>query len=254
MGANSDGLPRLPRMSGPSKSDRDTLGKRLKSRQLRAEILGWIVGLGLLVEYWDELVDCIVNWHWPSRPLAGGLLVTAGVFGEVLFSRLALITSDELQQRADSDVALANERAAQALDRASRAEQATAEANLARIKLEARLADRHVNSKQISLIAWRLREFTGRLITIQALNDNEVIRFRDGLATAFEMAGLIVFKPAPFAAGGIDPGLALFLGKDTEPFADAIESALIAAEVVSEPIGRVWMNQEGQLMLRVGPK
>jgi hypothetical protein len=119
-GAHADGLPRLPRMSGPSKSDRETLGKRLKSRQFWAEIFGWLVGVGLLVEYWDEIIDCVIKRHWPSRPLAGGLLVTAGVLGEVLLSRLALIISDELQERADSDVSMANARAAEAIERATK--------------------------------------------------------------------------------------------------------------------------------------
>jgi hypothetical protein len=103
-------------MNGPNNNDRETLGKRAHLRQIWAEIFAWLVGVGLIIEFWDELLECIVQRHWPSQPLWGGLIVTGGVFLEVLLSRLALITSDELQKRADSDVAQANERAAQALN------------------------------------------------------------------------------------------------------------------------------------------
>lgn len=106
-------------MSGPSNSDRNTLRDRLNSRQFWAEVFAWVVGIGLLVEYGQEIVDCFVNRHWPSIPLIGGILVTGGVFGEVFFSRLAGITTEELQERADSDVALANDRAAHAIERAA---------------------------------------------------------------------------------------------------------------------------------------
>jgi hypothetical protein len=131
-------------MSGPSNSDKETLGKRLKSRQLCAEILGWLVGLGLLVEFWDEIVDCVVNWHRPSRALTGGLLVTVGVFGEVLFSRLALITSDELQGRADSDVAQANERAATAVAEAARLSKETEELRRDNLKMQRLMQPRRI--------------------------------------------------------------------------------------------------------------
>lgn len=139
-------------MSGPNKSDRRVLGKRLKRWQFWSEIFGWAVGGGLIVEYWDEIIDCFVNWHWPSRSLVGGMLVTAGVFGEVLFSRLVLTTSDELQEHADSDVAQANERAAQAFERAADAEKVAAEANLARVRIEEALQQRIITPPQLELL------------------------------------------------------------------------------------------------------
>ena len=128
-------------MNGPNKNDREALGRRAHFRQTCAEIFGWLVGVGLLVEYWDELLDCVTHRHWPSRPLWGGMIVTGGVFLEVLLSRLSLITADELQKRADSDVAQANERAAQALGRAGKAEQAAAEATERTAHLRIEIAD-----------------------------------------------------------------------------------------------------------------
>ncbi len=156
-------------MSGPNKSDRETLGKCLRFRQFWAELFGWLVGVGLLVEYWDEIVDCLINRYWPSRGLAGGLLVTVGVLGEVLLSRLALITSDKLQERADSDVAAANDRAAQAFERAVKAEERIAELNLlaeqekqARLRFEEYAAIRDMTPEERKALSERLSEFSGQ--------------------------------------------------------------------------------------------
>jgi hypothetical protein len=197
-------------MSGPNNNDRETLGKRVHSRQTWAEIFGWLVGVGLLVEYWDEIVDCLVHWHWPSQPLFGGMLVTAGVFLEVLLSRLALNASDELQRRADSDVAQSNERAAQALDRATKAEQATAEARERAAKAEERIAELGIiaeheasarvrlQSQMIRLNVTRwlsqdeqneaielLREYKGQRFTLRIAEENELETIRRNAERVF---------------------------------------------------------------------
>jgi hypothetical protein len=178
-------------MNGPNNNDRETLGKRAHLRQIWAEIFGWLVGVGLLIEYWDELLDCIIQRHWPSRPLWGGMLVTGGVFLEVLLSRLALNTSDQLQKRADSDVAQANERAALAIDRAAKAEQATAEANLARAKLEQKFKPRKLSRETLERITEFLRPYAGLRIDVFAYDNNwmEVRIFAENLHFAFNTAG-----------------------------------------------------------------
>jgi hypothetical protein len=143
--------------SGQDSGDRETLGKRLKSRQVWGEILGWLVGIGLVVEYWNEIVACFVHRRPPSLDLIGGILATAGVFGEVWFSRLVLTVSDELQARADSDAAQANERAAQALDRAAQALDRAAQ------------AEKHTSSLQIAVADARERQLSAE----QKLRDLE---------------------------------------------------------------------------------
>jgi hypothetical protein len=99
-------------MNGPSNNDRETLGNRLKRQTFLVEIFGAVVGGGLVVEYWKEIVDCFVNRHLPSQQLSGGLLVVIGVWGEVMFSRLLSATSEKIQTRADSDASIANAQAA----------------------------------------------------------------------------------------------------------------------------------------------
>src|SRR5580704_409283 len=128
-------------MSGDNSSDRPLLERREKRRELIATICGFIVVAGLIIEYGDEIIDCVVNKHRPSRQLFGGFLVTVGVLGEVLFARLALTISRTLQERADSDVALANQRASDALKEA-------AEANLARAKIEQQMSARAISGEE----------------------------------------------------------------------------------------------------------
>jgi hypothetical protein len=183
-GAKADGLPRLRRMSGPSNKERETLGKRVRSRQFFAEIFGWLVGVGLVVEYWGELVDCVVNEHLPSQPLLGGILVTTGVFLEVLFSRIALIVSDELQQRADSDVAQANERAANA-------ERMAAEANLARARIEEKFKPRRLDKSAVELLIEDLKEHKDLRIDVFVFDNHltEVMLLGDSLTAALKTGG-----------------------------------------------------------------
>ena len=73
-------------MSGDSNNDKELLERRASLRKLIATIFGYIVFCGLLIEYGDEIVNCFIKRHLPSRQLFGGLLVTIGVFGEVLFA------------------------------------------------------------------------------------------------------------------------------------------------------------------------
>jgi hypothetical protein len=187
-------------MSGPSKSDREILGKRLESHERWAEVFGWAVGGGLVIEYGKEIVDCFVNWHRPSLALVGAVLVTAGVFGEVFFSRLTVHTSRKLQERADSDIAQANERAA-------RAEQASAEANLARVRLERQIAGRDIASDERNEIAEKLRTFAGQRIeiTCSPLN-HETLWFAGEVGRLLNQAGWLVeqiLEPHVAMPGGI---------------------------------------------------
>lgn len=130
---------RRPAISGPNNSDRDTLGRRLKRRESWGERFGIAVGIGLIVEYWDDIIGCFVHWHAPPMPLLGGLLVTIGVLGEVLFSRLVVLTSEKLQDLADSEVSQAKKQAAEALERAAKAE-----LDLARLRQPRMLHDKVV--------------------------------------------------------------------------------------------------------------
>jgi hypothetical protein len=163
-------------MSRPHNIDRKTLGDRLGRREFWGEVFGWMVGGGLLIEYWREIRDCFVKGQLPSWPLIGGLLVTLGVFGEVWFSRLAQKTTEEIQERADSDVALANERAAEALKAAAEANLLAEQERTERVRMQETLARRTVSrsltERERNRIRARLQEFTGQPFIISALADH----------------------------------------------------------------------------------
>jgi hypothetical protein len=182
---------RRPAISGPHKSDRDNLGRRLKRRESWGERFGIAVGIGLVVEYWDDILDCFIHWHAPPMPLLGGLLVTIGVFGEVLFSRLVVLTSEKLQDLADSEVSQANKRAAEALERAAKAEQAAAEANLARAKIEQRMRPRVLDNTEVtSLIDLLVPYQKARVeIIVFDVHVGEPLIFSDQIASIFASAG-----------------------------------------------------------------
>jgi hypothetical protein len=147
------------------------------------------VGFGLIVEYWQEIVACIAERRWPQLPLVGGFLVTLGVLGEVWFGRLALRTADDISERADSDVAMANERSVQALERIAIAEAAAAEANLARARIEEQLFRPHlITNEARGEISRILGEYSGaKRVDIFVYDSHiaEVFQLADSLSAAF---------------------------------------------------------------------
>ncbi|MGH9593476.1 MAG: hypothetical protein ACRD5L_10325 [Bryobacteraceae bacterium] len=107
---------------------KDNIGFDLESLDVLLAGAGLIVVLGLLLEYGQEIKQDWITRTLPSPGLTGGLLVTIGVFLEVLFGILIARSSKRDKLRADSLIAATNERTA-------KAEQAAAEANLEIAKL-----------------------------------------------------------------------------------------------------------------------
>ena len=86
---------------------------------------GVLVVGGLLMESWPELRNAIREWRLPNLIVTGGVIVVLGVLLEVVLGIF-------ITQRANRAQSEANERVA-------RAEQTTAEANLARVRIEEKL-------------------------------------------------------------------------------------------------------------------
>jgi len=231
-------------MSGPNSSDRETLRSRAVHQERWAFGFGLLVGFGLVIEYWQEIIACFTEGKWPSVPLVGGFLVTLGVFGEVWFGRLALKTADDISERADSDVAQANASA-------KRAEQAAAEANLKSIELEARLADRHLSEQQELSIGYELSAFTGRKLKVWVMNDAETRRFAEELVPGFERAGLDIEQEL-FGPNEACPGIVLSASSFDDEFANAIEAAL--KKVGIPTVGWIRTSPAGEVGLRIGTK
>jgi hypothetical protein len=186
-------------------TDRKALVDRLGRREFWGELFGWMVGVGLVVEYWQEIVDCFTKRQLPPLPLVGGLVVTLGVLGEVWFSRLASKTAEEISERADSDVAQANERAAEALKAVSRADlniaelnteterlrKETADANLARAKIEQRMSVRSFTADDFNKLITLLKPHSPKLVDIVVYDHHipETKVFAGQLSFVFISAG-----------------------------------------------------------------
>jgi hypothetical protein len=154
----------------------------------------------LLIEYGEEIIECITTPHWPSVGLTGGLLVTLGVFGEVWFSKLALRIAEEISERADSDVALANERAAKAQQMAAEANLATERERVERLRVEdtlkRRTVSRLLNDEEAEQLKSILAPHAGQEFKISALADHgfqgtEQYVFLNQLKTIMVAAGWV---------------------------------------------------------------
>lgn len=208
---------------------------RQKKRQLERsidklgawmELFTFLVVLGLLAEYGPEILADIKAHRWPSLALAGGLLITVGVAGELAIEFFA--------GRKETDLREIN--------------------NLIIAETEARIADRHVTHAQVEEISLALADFAGRALSVKVINENEAVRFWGELEHGFTRAAIRVevssFDPDP-QFDGIDPGLCLFVRDNNDEFANAIEKALTDAGVAPK-VGRVRIGKE--VMLRIGPK
>lgn len=199
-------------MSGPKIRDREQLGKLLKRHTFWAEVFGWAVGGALVIEYWDSIIDCVAYHRWPSLSLVGGILVVACVWAEVLFSRFVSTTSDDIQHLADSDVARALARAA--------------EADLKRAELEERLSARHVSDKQAESLGERLAPLADKVaIRVLVIDDDEAIRFARELKPAFDRSGVFI-EERRFSPNGAPVGLAIFALPEDKEYALIFEKAI----------------------------
>lgn len=133
------------------KTDRD-----LKDAQSRSELLGQLSGLlivvGLGIEVWLAIEfpsgkGKLADWG----PVAADILIAFGVFFEIVFSRRALQFAAELQQRSDTALSLAIERAAEAEQKAAEARERTA-------RIEQITAWRRVSPEQHRQISRAIRD------------------------------------------------------------------------------------------------
>jgi hypothetical protein len=86
-----------------------------------------VVVFGLVVEYFPELTAACIARHRPEAGAMGGILVTLGVFAEVVIGVFIARASRRIKQRADFLVADARIKAADAL-------KAAADANLLAVR------------------------------------------------------------------------------------------------------------------------
>jgi hypothetical protein len=148
----------------------------------------------------------------PDRPsrwlfgfgLLGAGLVAIGVAGEFWLHIKAGKLESEMREANRQLVALVNQRAADAGERASKNE-------LARVKIEASVAWRRLSKKQQSTIADHLKRFAGLKVVLEYIGgDPEALLFAEDIAAALRAAKCQVPPIQPFSlfggyGGGVYP-------------------------------------------------
>lgn len=101
--------------------NKEKLRQYIEYLELALIVAGGIVVIGLIVEDGPDLWHSLLTWTRPSRVALGDLLVTVGVFLEVLIAFVIARVARRIDAYAEADTAKALERAAQAEVRAAEA-------------------------------------------------------------------------------------------------------------------------------------
>ena len=172
-------------MKGPTR--KQSIGLGLTPLQVIVALSGFVVVVGLMIESGPELLHSLECHVWPRRDVTGSALVTVGVFLEVALA--IFIERSATRAALESEVTIAEAR-----ERAAHAEQAAAEANLARMKIEEQLFKPHVltDEAQTALIEVLNEYAAGRKRADVFLYDShlhDVFQLGLSINATFKMAG-----------------------------------------------------------------
>lgn len=181
-----------------------------------------LVVLGLVLEYWHEIPEAVATlkqaWSWkPLLIIAGAILITVGVAGELAVQFIASAKETDLRKANDavfsglnSEAATARKQAGDAVERASNADERASknekeaarlrklaeDERLARIKIEESVAWRRITKDQQSKIGARLKRFAGqRVRPSYNVNDTEAFTFASDIASSLQLAKWNVSEP-----------------------------------------------------------
>jgi hypothetical protein len=165
---------------------------------------GWLalmtglVVLGLVLEYWHEIPEAIEHlrkaWSWkPVCIIAGAILITIGVAGELVVQFIASGKETALRKGNDAVFAALNAKTGEAIERASKNEKEAAKAELRTKELEAEIQPRDLTIEQQVELKRKLGGFSGRVISLRSYSlDTEGKRLGKILKSVFESSGLTV--------------------------------------------------------------
>jgi len=157
----------------------------------------------------EALIDVLDKWATFFT-----LLVVIGVGGELVVhikssrtSKRLIALQHEEEKRRETEIArltteaerarreraAADLRIAEAQQRAAEANQKAEEERLARLKIEEKLAPRHMTADQQQAIAGKLKAFAGQKLNVFVYaSDQEVVRFANSLIPALQSAGWVL--------------------------------------------------------------
>lgn len=216
----------LDRRARKGEINKAKLGQYIEYLELALVVAGGIVVIGLIVEDGPEILQSLLTWTQPSRAAVGDLLVTAGVFSEVLIAFVIARVARRIDTYAEADTAKALERAAKAQEaaalaneRASQLESGNitlrtdlekAEAEAAKAQLELRRyidqVDRKAGPRRLDRERFleQLRDKpTGTASVTYKPQDLEAFQLATQISGLLQTAGWNAPSPTPF--GGRNP-------------------------------------------------
>ena len=176
------------------------------SRSLESSLDSWgawltvataLVVAGLLIEYWHPFWDFFEQWRRPAAAfpwkmlmeLAGGILVTVGVAGELYATYRASRIETNLRENNRKIEAVLNLEAKEASDRAEQAKKETEDERLARVKLEEGFMWRRLSKAQQSALAISVSKFPEVAGDIRYAPDSESNSFAIDIAQGLRDGG-----------------------------------------------------------------
>jgi len=214
-----------------------------------------LVVLGLVLEYVHQIPESIKEFKesrswWPILVVAGGILITVGVAGELLVQGVASSketklrkANHELFSNLNTEAATARKEASAAIEPASKADERAsvnekeaarlgnlAEAErLERMKLEAAIVPRSLTLEQQKLIAAAVQTFRGHAVLVSSYAlDGEGAALAGQIIAALQSGGVKVAdnRSSILVTGGFEGGIHV-RGPDTEQdFVSSLGNAL----------------------------
>jgi hypothetical protein len=172
--------------------NKEKLGSYIDRLEIALTLAGVIVVSGLLVEDGPDLWAAITERRFPPWGVIGGLLVSIGVLFEVVIAFVIARIAKRIDALSSAEVENTRRDASAAIERAAKAEQAAAEADLARARIEEQLYKPHaLNEQQIAELSDLLKPYAGRSVDVFIFDGhiNDVLDLALAVATAFESGG-----------------------------------------------------------------
>ncbi len=121
----------------------------------------------------------------------------------------------------------AEERIVESIERSRNAERAAAEADLRRIAIEEKLADRHASHAQVHAFRDRLCNFVGRSIRVEAIQEREAWAFCEDLKGALDLLNPLYGEYDPKGPSGVR-----LWATEGDPLGEALSSGLFETGIL----------------------
>jgi len=167
----------------------------LGSLELWLALMTGLVVIGLVLEYWHEIPEVIDNlkrsWSWkPLCIIAGAILITVGVAGELGIQFVASGKETELRKANDAVFAGLNVEAATAREEASKADERASNNEKEAAQLRKQLAPRTVSESDRRTLGTQLRpfapSFSGRQVKVSSYTADA-----DGMVFSLEIMDVL---------------------------------------------------------------